>query len=57
MTWDLLHNGVKRGEVTKVNEDGSMEMDIHLDTKTGELLEKAHEIRKVMGSYHIILKE
>lgn len=49
----LMHKGVLHGIVTK-EYDGKLEMDVHLDIKTGELLDNAKEI-KDMGDYYEIL--
>jgi hypothetical protein len=55
--WDLRHKGRSHGTVTRMYEDGSHEMSVHLDMTTGDLLRKPHKLVKVQGYYEICLEE
>jgi hypothetical protein len=55
--WELRHRGVLHGRVTRMYEDGTHEMSVHLDIRTGELLKKPHKLVKVQGYYEICLEE
>ena len=53
----LMHKGVNHGHVNSIDEDGNMDMSVHMDMTTGRLLEKPHMIVRMLGYYEIVLSE
>ena len=56
--YDLRHKGTLHGTVHTDEDTGEIiELSVHLDIRTGELLKQPHDLVKVMGFYEVVLRE